>query len=238
MTTDENSSPPSSPKTLTFSSSSSVSKSALSETESMAMQNNNGAPIETGSGGMAIRKFNGKNYIQWSQSIRMFITGKTKREHLTEVEAKLEESDATAFTKWDNEDNQVRFWLISTMEPDIGDNYLLHQSAKELWDDVKETYSTQDNSSALYEVESKLYNFKQGELSITEYYNKLARTWLQLDTYEAQTRDTPKDAKTIPHISGEEMDSANALRTSSGVGCCEKQNHGNKAVSRSTRGVC
>ncbi|CAN0884093.1 hypothetical protein LINGRAHAP2_LOCUS14739 [Linum grandiflorum] len=83
------------------------------------------------------------------------------------------------------------------MEPDIGDNYLLHQSAKALWDDVKETYSTQDNSSKLFEIEQKLYNFKQGEMSATDYYNKLGRTWLELDLYEAQTWTNTADAKTF-----------------------------------------
>ncbi|CAL1408560.1 unnamed protein product [Linum trigynum] len=158
---------------------------------------NNDSGTESSSGGITIRKFNGKNYLQWSQSVRMFITGKQKGEYLTGTATRPAESDAAAYTKWNNDDNQVRFWLISTMEPDIGDNYLLHQSAKELWADVEETYSTQDNSSALFEVELKLFNFKQGTMSATEYYNRLVRSWLQLDLYEAQKWETTADAKTF-----------------------------------------
>ncbi|CAL1379638.1 unnamed protein product [Linum trigynum] len=134
---------------------------------------NNDPGTKSSSGGITIRKFNGKNYLQWSQSVRMFITGKQKGEYLTSTATRLAESNVVAYTKWNNDDNQVRFWLISTMEPYIGDNYLLHQSAKELWADVEETYSTQDNSYALFEVESTLFNFKQGTMSATEYYNRL-----------------------------------------------------------------
>ncbi|CAN0917637.1 hypothetical protein LINGRAHAP2_LOCUS30425 [Linum grandiflorum] len=194
MNSDSSSSPSSPPSHI--SENNSENHSAVSNTTTMATSSN-GTNSDQGSGGISVRKFTGKNYLQWSQSVQMFITGKSKGEYLTGAAAKPAESDAAAFTKWDNDDNQVRFWLISTMEPDIGDNYLLHQSAKTLWDDVKETYSTQDNSSALFEIESKLYNFKQGEMSATEYYNKLCRTWLELDLYEKQTWECTADAKTF-----------------------------------------
>ena len=92
----------------------------------------------------------------------MFITGKTKGGYLTRTEVKPAESDTAAFT-------QVGKRRQSSMI--LGD-------LNDLWTGVKEKYSTLDNSYALYEVESKLYNFKQGEMSVTNYYIKLARTWL------------------------------------------------------------
>ncbi|CAN1145715.1 hypothetical protein LINPERHAP2_LOCUS14840 [Linum perenne] len=80
------------------------------------------------------------------------------------------------------------------MQPNIGENYLLHQSAKDVWDDAKDTYSTTDNSSALFEVEARLHNLKQGEMDATEFFNHLNRSWLHLDMYEVQPWETPKDA--------------------------------------------
>ncbi|CAI0405956.1 unnamed protein product [Linum tenue] len=44
---------------------------------------NNDSGTESSSGGITIRKSNGKNYLQWSQSVLMFITGKQKGEYLT-----------------------------------------------------------------------------------------------------------------------------------------------------------
>ncbi|CAN1266647.1 hypothetical protein LINPERPRIM_LOCUS12625 [Linum perenne] len=126
----------------------------------------------------------------------MFITGRCKGGYLTGTTAKPATTDAKN-EQWNNEDNLVRYWLISTMEPKIGDTYLLHKSAKSIWDHAKRTYSTVANSSALFEIETKIFSLKQEGMSATEYYNKLSSSWLQLDLYEAQEWTTAEDAETF-----------------------------------------
>ncbi|CAN1240915.1 Retrovirus-related Pol polyprotein from transposon RE2 [Linum perenne] len=142
---------------------------------------------------MVIQKLDGRNYLQWSQSMQMHIAGRGKIGYITGNTTKPSESDST-YQTWFEHDNLVRCWLITSMNTNIGENYLLHQSAKDVWDDVKATYSTVDNSAALHEVETRLYNFKQGDLSTVDYYNQLCRLWLQLDMYEIQPWETSKDS--------------------------------------------
>ncbi|CAN1305472.1 hypothetical protein LINPERPRIM_LOCUS26530 [Linum perenne] len=142
---------------------------------------------------MATHKLDGKNYLQWSKSIQMIIAGRGKFGYLTGTTEKPEESAAT-YQTWFENDNLVRSWLLASMQPSIGENYLLHQSAKDVWDDAKDTYSTTDNSSALFEVEARLYNLKQGDMDSTEFFNHLYRSWLHLDMYEAQPWETAKDS--------------------------------------------
>ena len=43
---------------------------------------------------------------------------------------------------------------------------------------ARETYSSTENTSKLYEVETQLYNLKQGDMNVTQYFNMLTRCWL------------------------------------------------------------
>ncbi|RVW94908.1 Retrovirus-related Pol polyprotein from transposon TNT 1-94 [Vitis vinifera] len=69
----------------------------------------------------------------------------------------------------------IMSWLINSMNNDIGENFLLFGTAKDIWDAAKETYSSSENTSELFQVESALHDFRQGEQSVTQYYNTLIR---------------------------------------------------------------
>ena len=47
-------------------------------------------------------KLNGANYVRWSQSVRMYIRGRSKIGYITGAAAKPEEVDST-FATWDAE---------------------------------------------------------------------------------------------------------------------------------------
>ncbi|RVX10632.1 hypothetical protein CK203_016941 [Vitis vinifera] len=79
------------------------------------------------------------------------------------------------------------------MTNDIGENFLLYGTAKEIWDAAKETYSNNENTSELFEVESVLHDFRQGELTVTQYFNTLNRYWQQLDLFEEHNWSCPGD---------------------------------------------
>ena len=38
----------------------------------------------------------------------------------------------------------VMSWLINSMNNDIGENFLLYETAKDIWDAAKEIYSNKD----------------------------------------------------------------------------------------------
>ncbi|RVX15741.1 hypothetical protein CK203_005486 [Vitis vinifera] len=128
-------------------------------------------------------KLNGHNYLQWSQSVLLFICGKGKDEYLT-GEAVMPETTEPGFRKWKIENSMIMSWLINSMNNDIGENFLLFGTAKDIWDAAKETYSSSENTSELFQVESALHDFRQGEQSVTQYYNTLTRYWQQLDLFE------------------------------------------------------
>ncbi|RVW33095.1 Retrovirus-related Pol polyprotein from transposon RE2 [Vitis vinifera] len=120
-------------------------------------------------------KLNGHNYLQWLQSVLLFICGKGKDEYLTGEVA-----------------------MPETTEP--GENFLLFGTAKDIWDAAKETNSSSENTSELFQVESALNDFRQGEQSVTQYYNTLTRYWQQLDLFETHSWKCSDDAATYRQI--------------------------------------
>ncbi|RVX14584.1 Retrovirus-related Pol polyprotein from transposon TNT 1-94 [Vitis vinifera] len=118
-------------------------------------------------------KLNGHNYLQWSQSVLLFICGKGKDEYLT-GEAVMPETTEPGFRKWKIENSMIMSWLINSMNNDIGENFLA--------------------------VESALHDFRQGEQSVTQYYNTLTRYWQQLDLFETHSWKCSDDAATYRQI--------------------------------------
>ena len=128
-------------------------------------------------------KLHGHNFLQWSQSVFMYIWGRGKDGHLTS-ETTAPEAIDPKYRSWKTDDHLVMSWLINSKATEVGENFLLHRTAKEIWEAARETYSSTENTSELFEIETRLYDLKQGDLSVTQYFNALTRCWLQLDLYE------------------------------------------------------
>ncbi|KAJ0046448.1 hypothetical protein Pint_05386 [Pistacia integerrima] len=91
---------------------------------------------------------------------------------------------APTYKKWLAENNMVMSWLVNSMNMDIGENFLAFETAKEIWDAAKETYSDIENTSEVAEIERILHDLRQGDLTVTQYFNILTCNWCQLDMYE------------------------------------------------------
>ncbi|KAL8118242.1 hypothetical protein AgCh_015962, partial [Apium graveolens] len=128
-------------------------------------------------------KLNDHNYLQWSQSMMMFISGRGKDEYLTGDIQKPDSKDAE-YRTWRAENNLVMAWLISSVTTEIGENFLLYTTAKDIWEAAKETFSSSKNTSELFQVESTLQDLRQGENTVTIYFTTLTRYWQQLDLFE------------------------------------------------------
>lgn len=70
----------------------------------------------------------------------------------------------------------------------------MFKSAKEIWDAVHETYSKLDDSLELFSVESALHDLRQGDMTVTQYFNALTRNWQQFDMYEEYQWHCPEDS--------------------------------------------
>ena len=102
-------------------------------------------------------KLHGHNFLQWSQSVFMYICGRGKDGHLTGEISALETTDPK-FRGWKTDDHLVMSWIINSMTTEVGENFLLYRTAKEIWEAARETYSITENSSELFEIETRLYD--------------------------------------------------------------------------------
>ncbi|RVW44655.1 Copia protein [Vitis vinifera] len=112
----------------------------------------------------------------------------------------MPETTEPGFRKWKIENSMIMSWLINSINNDISENFLLFGTAKDIWDAAKETYSSSENTSELFQVESALHDFRQGEQSVTQYYNTLTRYWQQLDLFETHSWKCSDDAATYRQI--------------------------------------
>ncbi|RVW93973.1 Retrovirus-related Pol polyprotein from transposon TNT 1-94 [Vitis vinifera] len=116
----------------------------------------------------------------------------SKEEYLTGAIVQPKEDDP-GYRTWKLENSMVMSWLINSMTNDIGENFMYYGTAKEIWDAARETYSNIDNTSAIFEIKSILQDLRQGDSTVTEYFNILTRYWQQLDIYEELVWKCPED---------------------------------------------
>lgn len=139
--------------------------------------------VEPSSSLLTGHKLNGSNYLQWSSLILLFIRGKGHEEYLTSEFLPLSVNDPNAQI-WKIDNSIVMSWLVSSMTPDIAENFLLYETVQEIWETARKLYSSKENISTIFEIESTLHELRQGELNVIQYYNLLSRSWQQLDAFE------------------------------------------------------
>lgn len=81
----------------------------------------------------------------------MFICGRSKDDYFTGV-TKAPMSEDSAYKGWKTENNMVMSWLINSMNPKTGENFMLHSTAK-IWEVAKEIFSISEDVSELFETE-------------------------------------------------------------------------------------
>ncbi|KAE8732721.1 homogentisate phytyltransferase 1 [Hibiscus syriacus] len=89
-------------------------------------------------------KLNGNNFLQWSQSVKLFICGHGKFGYLSGTTTKPAEEDEES-ERWEAENSMIMSWLINSIDPSVGRTYLFLPTAHDIWNAVNETYSDLGN---------------------------------------------------------------------------------------------
>ena len=76
-----------------------------------------------------------QKFLQWSQSVTLFLRGKGRLGYIT-GETKSPDVSDPGYRQWDVENSMVQVCLINSMDVDIGRTYLFLPSANELWEAV------------------------------------------------------------------------------------------------------
>lgn len=83
--------------------------------------------------------FDGTNFLAWSQSAILYISGEARLDYLTR-NVKMPNSKDSTYTKWQAENALVMSWLLHSIQPNIVSNCLFLTTAKAIWEIVTQAY--------------------------------------------------------------------------------------------------
>jgi len=64
-------------------------------------------------------------------------------------------------------------WLFNSLEEKISGSVIFLTIAKELWDILKVIYGNEKNSSRVFEIYKRLFELKQGDKYVVDFYGEL-----------------------------------------------------------------
>lgn len=126
------------------------------------------------SGENSIVRFNGKNYASWEFQFRMFVKGKELWGHLDG--SSKAPTDPKELSSWESKDAKIASWLLSSVEPHMVNNLRGFTTVKAMWDYLRQIYY-QDNSARKFQLELDIGNYRQGNLSIEQFYSGFINLW-------------------------------------------------------------
>ncbi|KAG8497017.1 hypothetical protein CXB51_008247 [Gossypium anomalum] len=144
----------------------------LSETETSQITQNVNQGITQGELNSSLiitnHRLNGKNFLQWSQSVLMVIRGRGKLGYINREIPRPTTADPT-YATWELNNSIVMAWLINSMEGHISRTYLFFKTAKDMWDAELDMYYEADWSEGLEHTKfmthlnnERLYEFLAG----------------------------------------------------------------------------
>ncbi|XP_040935279.1 uncharacterized protein [Gossypium hirsutum] len=181
----------------------------FSETEISEITQNHSQGIPQGDLNSSLiitnHRLDGKNFLQWSQSVLMVFRGRGKIGYINGQIPRPASTDS-GYATWELNNSMVMAWLINSMEGHISRTYLFFKTAKEMWDAIKENYLDLGNTSQVFEIKLKLKDIRQGTLEVTQYYNNLKILWQELDMYyEVDWGEGLEHTKFMDHLNKERL---------------------------------
>ena len=80
------------------------------------------------------------------------------------------------------------------MKPAIGKTYMFLPTEKDVWDVIWEMYSGAKNASQIFEIKTRLWQMKQEDREVTEYYTEMLGLWQDLDLNREEERECTGDS--------------------------------------------
>ncbi|CAH9084424.1 unnamed protein product [Cuscuta epithymum] len=82
---------------------------------------------------------------------------------------------------WKRCDAMIKGWLTTAMEKDIRNSVKYAESAKEIWDDLKERFG-KENAPRTYELKRELTLIRQEKATVPAYYTRLRGLWDEIQS--------------------------------------------------------
>ncbi|KAF7843929.1 retrovirus-related Pol polyprotein from transposon TNT 1-94 [Senna tora] len=127
----------------------------------------------------------GNNFVSWSLVIKDALEAKDK---LGFIDGSIKEpKDEAEIKKWKPVDSMVKSWVRNSISKDIVETFMFCKSARELWKEVEEIYGAKSGPK-FFQLQQDLSALRQGNDSVTMFYNKIHKLWDEL----YRLRPTPR----------------------------------------------
>ncbi|XP_059653399.1 uncharacterized protein LOC132300375 isoform X2 [Cornus florida] len=131
------------------------------------------------------------NYLVWAQAVKISLGALRKLKFVTHDPPS---KTATGYDDWETDNYMVMSGLWNSMEPSIASNFMFVNTAKEIWDAVKETYPMDTypmdtDVSRIYSLYEKMFHSRQSGQGIAEYYSTFKCLLDELNQYHPLTTD-------------------------------------------------
>ena len=87
------------------------------------------------------------------------------------------------YSDWVSENMLIMNWILNSMEGGIAKSFKYSETAKELWQSIEAAYAQKRNNAKILELKMEIAGFKQGTLSIGDYYSRFRALWIELESY-------------------------------------------------------
>ncbi|GJR18570.1 ribonuclease H-like domain-containing protein [Tanacetum coccineum] len=122
-----------------------------------------------------------KTYRVWAVAMKLAINTRNKIGFIDGTRLKSAyEFSASLTNQWERCNSIILSWLLNSVSEDLFLEQLFSDNVVEFWAELKETYDKLDGSVILNLLQ-KIHNFKQGELTVFEYYHRLNSLWIEFD---------------------------------------------------------
>jgi len=83
----------------------------------------------------------------------------------------------------------VIIWLLNSLKEKISSSIMFLTTAKEMWDTLKVMYGNEKNPSRVYEIYKRLFDLKQGDRFVPEFYRELKGLIDKLEMHQPTVTD-------------------------------------------------
>ncbi|KAL2921517.1 Retrovirus-related Pol polyprotein from transposon RE2 [Bienertia sinuspersici] len=129
---------------------------------------------------VVVEKLQGNsNYLQWKRSLEIALASKRKLGFITGGMAR-DSSDKVKQEAWDTCNNMVISWIHNNVLDSIKKSILFMTNAHHIWKHLETRFQI-NNRWRKYQLNKMLYEAKQNERNVSDYYTEMKGIWEELD---------------------------------------------------------
>ncbi|XP_010424525.1 PREDICTED: uncharacterized protein LOC104709648 [Camelina sativa] len=141
--------------------------------------------------------FKGGNYLLWARTTKTALCGRGLWKHIEKNESTKEitttqegkEIVACDSEKWFKENQSVLAFIQNSLDALILESYSYCETAKDLWDTLKNVFGNVSNLIRVFEVKRAINNLNQEEIEFTKHFGKFRSLWAELEMLRPNSVD-------------------------------------------------